>query len=50
MIDYLIFAAVLLAVAAIIGASLDASRRHAELIQLLNDLATMLGELFDRKE
>lgn len=39
---------------AVIGSALavilDARQRHRELMRLLNDLATMLGEMFDRKE
>ena len=30
-------------------AYMDAKRRHDELMGLLNDLATMLGELFEQK-
>lgn len=30
------------------GSAIAAEHRHHELIQLLNDLATMLGEMFDR--
>lgn len=30
------------------GSVIAAERRHRELIRLLNDLATMLGEMFDR--
>ena len=48
MIDYLILAA-LVSIAVIgIASAADAQRRHNELIRLLNDLATMLGEMFDR--
>ena len=32
------------------GGEITAERRHRELIRLLNDLATMLGEMFDKKE
>lgn len=33
------------------GSEIASERRHRELIRLLNDLATMLGEMFDdRKE
>lgn len=50
MTDYLILAA-LVAIAVIgIASAADAQRRHNELIRLLNDLATMLGEMFDKKE
>ena len=48
--DYLILAA-LVSIAAIgIASAVDAQRRHREMIRLLNDLATMLGEMFDKKE
>lgn len=42
-----IAAAVMFSAALVIA---DAQRRHRELIRLLNDLATMLGEMFDKKE
>jgi len=43
---------ILLAICLVLGvlAYLDTRRRHNELIDLLNDLATMLGELFENKE
>lgn len=48
MTEYLIFAA-LVSIAVIgIASAVDAQHRHHELIRLLNDLATMLGEMFDR--
>lgn len=46
-------AALLLAVLILIACWLldrHAERRHRELMRLLEDLATMLGELFERKE
>ena len=50
MTEYLILAA-LVSIAVIgIASAADAQRRHNELIRLLNDLATMLGEMFDKKE
>lgn len=33
----------------VVMAAYDARARHNELIRLLNDLATMLGEMFDRE-
>ena len=44
--------AVLLIAILILGALayMDARSRHEELIRLLNDLATMLGELFDKEK
>lgn len=42
---------ILLAICLALGvlAYLDTRRRHNELIHILNDLATMLGELFEHK-
>lgn len=44
-------AALLAIIAALLLVSIiDARSRHSELTRLLDDLATMLGELFDRKD
>lgn len=44
-------AIILLGILALLaGGEIASERRHRELIRLLNDLATMLGEMFDKKE
>lgn len=49
MTEALILAALVTIAVIGIASAADAQRRHNELIRLLSDLATMLGELFDRE-